>query len=334
MKYTRYARKYLRHLTAIFLLLTIVPGCEKTGYELLDPQSAGIWTLYNTGTGLPSNQIRDISGDKAGNLWVNFAGSGTASLDDETWTYYRTTNSDILSNAVTALGAAPDGTMIIGTTNGLSFISSSGVWDSYKDPAVSTMYINCIKVDSKGWIWVGTENQGFYVDSGTGFEQIYVSLFANVNAIEEDDAGNVFVGTDNGLLKWDGAGWSVLTTTEGLAANGVTALKLDSRDRLWIGTSGGLTVSYILRSVVYNLSLMNGTSGTFVRDIYEDRRGHIWFATWFDGLIRYDGVISHSYKVYNGFFEDDVNCIGEDSKGNMWFGLYSNGLVKYTLPLE
>jgi ligand-binding sensor domain-containing protein len=79
---------------------------------------------------------------------------------------------------------------------------------------------------------------------------------------------------------------------------------------------------------------MNGTIGMFVMDIYEDRNGDMWFATWFDGLIYYDWVIPVSYKKFNGFFEDDVNSIGEDKYGNLWFGLYSKGLAKYSLPLN
>ena len=76
------------------------------------------------------------------------------------------------------------------------------------------------------------------------------------------------------------------------------------------------------------------TPGHYVRGIHEDKRGHIWFATWFDGLVEYDNVVPFTYKVYNGFYENDVNCIGDDEYGNLWIGLYSKGLVKYTLPLD
>lgn len=321
-------------MAASAIAASMLNSCEKTRYDLLDPESAGVWTLYNTQTGLPSNQVKDIVRDRDDNLWVTFAASGAGKLTDDVWTFYQTSNSDILSNAVTALASRSDGTVIIGTSNGLSFVSSSGVWTSYKDPAVTTMNITCITETPDGWIWVGTQGQGFYVNDGSGFFQIYSASFANVRAIISDRDNNVYIGTDNGLLKWDGSGYTLYTTAHGLPSNQVMALFSDSRGRIWISASGGLTVAYLYDSVISQLSLMNGTAGTNVRDIYEDRRGDIWFATWDDGLIRYDGVIAHSYKVYNGFFEDDVNCIGEDSDGNLWFGLYSEGLVKYTLPIN
>jgi ligand-binding sensor domain-containing protein len=85
---------------------------------------------------------------------------------------------------------------------------------------------------------------------------------------------------------------------------------------------------------MHQLSLFNGDVASEINDIKEDPRGDIWFATYDSGLIRFDGVVSHSYKKYNGFPENDVISIGEDNDGNIWFGLYSKGLVKYAIPID
>jgi ligand-binding sensor domain-containing protein len=115
----------------------------------------------------------------------------------------------------------------------------------------------------------------------------------------------------------------------------VTSLRSDSKKRLWIGTDGGKTVSWIDATGLHQLNLMTGSDTLSVKDIWEDRRGDIWFATFNDGLIMYDGVIPHVYKNgINGLPENKVNCIGEDKNGNLWFGLYSKGLVRYTLPID
>ncbi|HPF02561.1 MAG TPA: two-component regulator propeller domain-containing protein [Bacteroidales bacterium] len=324
----------LRHALILIFLISIT-ACEKEEYDLLDRETAGVWSRFNTNSGLPANQILDIQRDASGNLWVAFAGNGVGMYQDGDWSFFNTSNSPIRSNSVTSLASTSDGGMIIGTTDGVSFRSSSGDWSYYTDPAVTTLSVNSINVLSDGTYWIGTENEGFYVDLGSGFFQVYEADYKNVNVIEEDNKGNVFLGTDNGLLKFDGSEFSLYTVSEGLPDNDITALFLDSKNRLWIGTNGGATVAYIdPTGRINNLSLMNGDLGTFVTDIFEDRRGHIWFATWYDGLIEYDGVVPHSYKIYNGFYENDINCIGEDKSGNMWFGLYSKGLLKYTLPIE
>jgi ligand-binding sensor domain-containing protein len=336
MKKPNRRTRSLQQYVWVFLILACLTACKKTMYELADPATAGVWTLMNTGSGLPANQIRDIKRDTQNNLWVAFSGSGVGMYRDGVWTYYNTSNSSILSNSVTSLGPTLDGGMIVGTLNGIAIRSSSGVWSSYKDPNVTTMVINTIKVASDGSRWLGTEGEGFYVDFGSGYSQIYASTFANVHAIEEDNLGDIFLGTDNGLLEWNGSKFTLYTTANGLPDNYTQSLYLDSKKRLWIGTSGGPTVCWMNSSSgnFTQLSLLNSDAGSFVRSIYEDKRGHIWFATWFDGLVEYDNVVPFTYKVYNGFYENDVNCIGDDENGNLWIGLYSKGLIKYTLPLD
>jgi len=319
----------------VLFILASLMSCKKTTYELTDPSTAGVWTIMNSN--LPSNSIRDIKRDTRGNLWIAFQGGGVGVISKVgEWTYYNSGNSALISNSVISLGPTLDGGMIIGTLNGISIRSADGQWSSYKDTTVTSMVVNCIKVASDGTIWLGTEGNGIYYSYGSGYSQYYNANYSNVHSIEEDNLGNIFAGTDNGLLKWDGKQLWLFTIADGLPDNFVQALYFDSRNRLWIGTSGGATVGWMNTTTggVTQLSLLNSYAGSFVRSIYEDRRGYIWFATWFDGLVEYNNVVPFTYKKYNGFYEDDVNCIGDDSDGNLWIGLYSNGLVKYTLPIN
>jgi ligand-binding sensor domain-containing protein len=322
-------------VTLVFVILLY--ACQRTEYFLLDPETAGVWTLYTTADGLPSNQVRDIKLDSKNNLWVTFPGYGMAKLANNTWTYYRASTTPLLNDGVICVAEAADGKMIFGTSNGLSILSattSGNVWSSYLDP-VTSMYVNSIKVASNGWIWVGTQNQGFYLNKGSGFIKNFTDLYKNVNVIEEGPQGNIFIGTDNGIIKWDGTAYTYLTTSNGLPSNKIRSLRLDSKERLWIGTEGGKDVSWIDRRGMHQVNLMTGSDSVFVKDIFEDRSGDIWFATFNNGVIRYDGVLPHSYKFsLNGFPEDKVYSIGEDNEGNLWFGLYSRGLVKYTLPIN
>jgi len=320
-------------VAGILVLLILNNSCEHTEYDLLDPAEAGIWTLFDTTDGLPSNEVTEIKRDSRDNLWFTFPGYGTAKYDGNDWIYFRTANSPLLTNIVNCLAEDADGKILFGTSEGISILNDENEWDSYVDSATS-MYINTIKVASNGWIWVGTKEQGFYVNNGSGFVKTYSETYKNVNVIEEDAAGNIWLGTDNGLIRWDGSGYSYLTTEENLPNNRVSALLTDSKERLWIGTRGGKTASWIDSRGIHQLSLFTGTDSCFINDIIEDRKGDIWFATYNDGLIRFDGVIPHSIKEANGFPENNIYSIGEDKYGNLWFGLYSRGVARYTLPIN
>ena len=328
--------QFKNNYRSIFLAVAavlIVTSCERNDYELLDPESAGKWTLYTKADGLPSNYVEDIKLDSRQNLWFTFPGYGAGRYDYNSWTFFRTSTSDLLNDGVICLEESSSGTIIFGTSDGISFLSDSNIWSSYTDPA-SEMYVNTIKVASNGWIWVGTRDQGFYVNSGSGFTKTLLAQYKTVNIIEEGANGYIYLGTDNGIVRWNGVSYSYLGVADGLPNNRVTAMHYDRKGRLWIGTDAGKNISWIDDKGIHQVNLMTGTDSVKVRDIREDRKGDVWFATKDNGLIRYDGVVPHVIKDFNGITETIVNCIGEDRDGNLWFGLNSKGVVKYTLPVE
>jgi ligand-binding sensor domain-containing protein len=315
------------------MLLLLLSACERNNYDLLDPSSAGVMTLYTTLDGLPGNEVRDIKLDSKNNLWFTFPGHGTARFNGTNWTTYSESPSQLLSNAVTVLDETSNGTIVIGTSDGLSILSPSNVWSSYTEP-VAGMDVSAIKVASNGWVWVGTQSQGFFLNTGSGFVKTVSNRYSNVNTIEEGSAGNIFIGTDSGIIKWNGTDYSYIKRADGLPAEKVSALRFDSRNRLWIGTEGGKTAAWMDQQGIHQLDLMAGSDNLSIKDIHEDRKGDIWFATAGNGVIRYDGIIPYSFKEYDGFPENNINCIGEDKDGNLWFGLASRGVVKYTLPIR
>ena len=62
----------------------------------------------------------------------------------------------------------------------------------------------------------------------------------NVDCMLEDRDGFVWLGTDNGLFRYDGARFIEFNAAQGLANPYVLALVQDSSGRLWAGTGGGL----------------------------------------------------------------------------------------------
>jgi ligand-binding sensor domain-containing protein len=319
----------------ILISLLALLSCERTNYDLLDPASAGTWTHYDTSNGLPGNTVSGIKLDSDGNLWMTFPGQGTAKYTNGSWVSYKTANSPILSNTVSCLAESSSGAIIFGTNNGVSILSAGNTWTSYID-ATTTMTVTSIKVASDGAIWVGTSDQGFYVNRGLGFIKTYIDLYQNINAIEEDNKGNIWIGTNRGLIKWDGFSYAFLPTYDGtpLPNSKISCIRQDGSNRLWIGTRGGKHVAWIDTNGLHDLSLLNGRDSCIINDIFQDRRGNVWFATANDGLVCYNGIIPKSYRVNNGLPEDKVRTIGEDKDGNLWFGLESKGVVKYSLPIN
>jgi ligand-binding sensor domain-containing protein len=94
-------------------------------------------------------------------------------------------------------------------------------------------------------LWVGTAGQGVIHRTASGDQTYSTSdgLPGNVIwAIAQDAQGNLWVGTDNGLAKFNGTNWQTYGTADGLAAPEVRALMLAKDGRLWAATAGGISV--------------------------------------------------------------------------------------------
>ncbi|HAX92692.1 MAG TPA: hypothetical protein DCY25_01885, partial [Bacteroidales bacterium] len=80
-------------------------------------------------------------------------------------------------------------------------------------------------------------------------------------------------------------------------------------------------------SIVFShADVNNGLSDNWVKSIYRDSKGFIWFGT-NSGLNRFDGydfeVFSHSAADSLSIADNVINAITEDSEGNLWVGTRS-----------
>ncbi|GJM31178.1 MAG: hypothetical protein DHS20C18_01790 [Saprospiraceae bacterium] len=66
----------------------------------------------------------------------------------------------------------------------------------------------------------------------------------------------------------------------------------------------------------------------FVVEIFEDKKGNLWFGTMAKGVARYDGKTLTYFTTEDGLSGNTVASIAEDKAGNMWFGTHA-GLSKY-----
>lgn len=82
--------------------------------------------------------------------------------------------------------------------------------------------------------------------------------------------------------------------------------------------------------VVQDLSTADSATqvSTYIRCIFQDRDGNLWFGTTTDGAVRYDGHSLDHFNARNGFGSDWVNAIAQDAHGDLWFAT-RDGAVRY-----
>lgn len=66
----------------------------------------------------------------------------------------------------------------------------------------------------------------------------------------------------------------------------------------------------------------------YIRSIFQDSKGNLWFGTIGEGVVKYDVKTLTYFSNLDGFTSNSVFAINEDKKGNLWFGT-DQGVYKY-----
>ena len=103
-----------------------------------------------------------------------------------------------------------------------------------------------------------------------------------VTGLLKDRHGNLWIGTLNGLCRFDGRNFQTFTTEDGLPSNRIHCLFEDFQGHLWIGTDGGVVH---FDGQVFQ-TIKSPHIGP-VLQILEDRDEVFWFGTVQNSLVRY-----------------------------------------------
>ncbi|OZI07617.1 histidine kinase [Siphonobacter sp. BAB-5385] len=157
---------------------------------------------------------------------------------------------------------------------------------------------------------------------------------SNVQCIVQDSQGFVWLGTYDGLNKYDGQHMTTYRNEpqdpHSLSGNNVRCVYEDHRHQLWIGTPDGLNRYDRQHNTFVRYTHRPGDatslSSNEIMCIYEDRQHTLWVGTYGGGLNRFDAE-TQTFKNYrhdafksHTLTHDKVTCLLEDSRGSFWVG--------------
>ena len=176
-----------------------------------------------------------------------------------------------------------------------------------------------------------------------------------VTCIIEDDLGFMWIGTNDGLNRFDGYAFKTFYHQEkdstSISSNQIQVLNTDKEGNLWIGTSNGLNRLGPNTNNFERISLVATTkdlSVVSIKAIKEDEKGQIWLGTT-KGLIVIDkngNIIQHFQNDPNNpesLAENRVGQILFDKKGGVWIGtekhvnrlnLANNDFTRFPLAIQ
>lgn len=176
-------------------------------------------------------------------------------------------------------------------------------------------------------VW-GSSNYSFiHINDKNGLSQ------SHVKAIVQDSYGFMWFGTKNGLNRYDGTSMVTLNCYDSIAEKGnnnISALFVDSRQNLWIGTDVGVYVYDIMQETFtfIDYKTENGNAmDNWVSSIAEDKKGNIWIILPQKGIYRIYNNQLFFYQILRATETPNDICIRDN--GDVWIGTWDAGLFKY-----
>ena len=176
--------------------------------------------------------------------------------------------------------------------------------------------------DQRGFMWFGTLGGGISRFDGHSFWSPYPTAterpFTVVRAINEDAAGTLWLGTENGVFSFDGVRLAKYGDSKSLPETRVNCLLFDQSGQLWVGTQEGL---YVIDQPA-NGHARPILTGKPILSLQESSSGILWIGT-AQGLHRYadNNLVSIAALSDIGIFSmaiQDTNTLWLGTKNGVW----------------
>jgi len=306
--------KSLRQATVLLFLAA-------TPVAALDPDRAitqYVVTKWGAGS-LPGSGGGVLSLAQSGDdyLWLGTA-VGLARFDGARFDSFDPRHTHGLADGgVSRLATAPDGSLYVGTTNGITLLYKDGGFSRVAAPA-GAGDVRSLLAATDGTLWIGVHGRSVHRVKGKRSSSTYGELGPEVpHAIIEDAQGHVWIGTwRDGIVEWDGHEFK----RHRILPDTVQALHLDHDGTFWIGTPHGLYRWRHDGSALQRFTTRDGLSHDSVTAILEDGDRNLWIGTRGGGLNRRRDGRFTSLGTREGLSDDDVRCLLEDREGNLWVG--------------
>jgi ligand-binding sensor domain-containing protein/tRNA A-37 threonylcarbamoyl transferase component Bud32 len=309
---------------------------------------------------LSNNRVQAIYEDSSGALWIGTHGGGLNKFDryNEIFTHFMHEPSNpnsLNNNSVWIICGEEPGILWVGTESGITrFDSKTGIFTrrfhgSLEIDGITKSPVRAMGLEGPGILWIGTLDDGLYkLTAGKTIH--YVNEPGNPNSLSNnrieaiyiDPSGVPWIGTRDGLNKFDGSSGTFINFNkkysrefgQGSYIRFLAGLRLEVNGKestlLAVGTYGeGLYFLNEKTGPIINSRSKPGSpaglSSNYIQYIYEDDSGIVWVGT-DSGLNKFD---KKKQRFAHWAMEPDnpdslcnnsIWAIYKDRSGILWIG--------------
>lgn len=152
----------------------------------------------------------------------------------------------------------------------------------------------------------------------------------HVDAMLLDSKGILWLGTGQGLCRFDGEYCSIYGRDQGLGTFLIYELCEDRDGKIWIGTrGGGVEIIDPKAGIIKKITINEGLGNDEIFGLLSDRLGQMWIGSWGGGI----DIINEREETLKHFKNIDqlsanyVRSFLEESNGDIWVGTGSGAYI-------
>lgn len=312
---------------------------EKNGKLLVGTYEGGMYEFngkrfrpYKFPDAMRGNGVDAILQDQQGNLWIGDYGGGLVREYDGHYSRLGTSQG-LTSDYVFGLYLDRRGDLWLATRDGLNELENGDFLIFGKPEGLANPTFDVYQ-DHDGDVWVGTESHGLF---GIKRNRIVSHITQkeglpsnNVSTLTGAPDGGLWIGTYGGGLSYMGPKGRLHRPPDLPKASGfryVLAILRNREGALWVATEAGL-YKYISGHVTH-FGEKQGLPQGYIRCIFQDHQGRMWFGSNGAGLLLYKHGRFIAFTKHNGLPSNFVYAIYQGPSGALWIGTRGGGLARF-----
>ena len=183
--------------------------------------------------------------------------------------------------------------------------------------------VTSIAQTPNGDIWMGTRDAGLFRFAGGKTSAVRNGLpDLKINCLLPGANQDLWVGTDNGIVKWNGNELTGMGLPPSPQRYQALAIVRDRDANVWVGTDSRGLLRFNSRGV----ASLEETDSKAVTALFEDREGNLWIGS-ANGLERLRDSAFITFSLPEGLPADGSKPVFLDADSRLWFPPLGGGLM-------
>ena len=305
------------------------------GVRVVNPDAQGELLYENTDIQTSSINVRSITRDDFGNIWIGNYSTGVDFISAQKPLFQvMGFSDDVRLQQVSALANDRDGGFWMGSQNELSRWKDMKLverWNIQRQSRREHVFPRCLMADRSGNVWLGMDDEGvlLFHPQQESFERIDLGHEGyDVHSFAEDSQGRIWIGTEFGVYTYYQGKVTFEDVISRITRNApVSDFIWLSNEEVYMGTVGMGAYIFNLRTMDHK-SLLTGDSlaSNKINQSILGRDGELWIGT-AKGLVCVEEPLKLKgvtvYDKSNGLADNHIRALQQDRQGRIWVSTFS-----------